>query len=609
MNNMDLEAQLRDRPFEQIPLRVTSGVLLHIGAGIYNSVAGAIKELVSNSFDADATRVVISTDYPRFEQIKVVDNGLGMAPEYFAKAMQSIGSSLKGVLQPRKLTPHFERPIIGHMGIGLMALTQVCDEATIESQAADYNTKFVAKLNFSDFRSRKERQLEAAKIDIFRELAMRYGGVEAMRQQLENRDPGTDEYVEILTQLELATDAQRVFREREMEEPEGEHLGYCVIYPNLPAVPGEHGTTITLTEIDEGVRASLMDRGRSEDAIPQHYRDRGIEWDEYRDEVNNWSWDELCKRLQKKTSQLAYQSLPQYHQFLWELSIMTPVQYLEEGPVLLEPDLLEQKKDELDRFSFSVLVDNRPLLKPVLLPSGAIAREDKPERGYDYHLETFSQNETVDKNLLKYEGYIFWQRKQVEPSALRGIQVYIRNVGIGLYDQTLMGFSVVNPTSRAGQMSGEIYVEEGLERALNVDRNSFRETDAHYIALQEHLWKLLGSATRGDGIMGMSVDAYWRRKDRFEEQTNREHIQKLRERVQLASDGRFVLEFSDQDKPQPYAVGDNQITVYDRSPSWPRSSSERRLYQQLLVPAKTAIAAGASAEQVFALLEKILLRQ
>jgi hypothetical protein len=559
---------------------------------------------VSNSFDANATRVVISTDYPKFEQIKVVDNGLGMTPGYFAKAMQSIGSSLKGILQPSRLTPIFRRPIIGHLGIGLMALTQVCDEATIETQAAGSKSKFVAKLDFSEFRQRKQRQIEAAKTDIFRELAAPYGGIEAMKRRL---DPESDQYTEMLAQFELASAAEKVFREQGMEEPESEHLGYCVIYPDLPAILGEQGTTISLAKIDEGVRASLMDQDRSKDAMPQHYRD--MEWDEYRDEVNNWSWDELCKRLQMKTSQLAYQSLPQYHQFLWELSVMTPVQYLEGGPVLLEPDLLKQKKNDLDRFSFSVLVDNRSLLKPVLLPSGAIAREDKLERGYDYYLETFGRNETVDGDLLQYEGYIFWQRKQVEPSAVRGIQIYIRNVGIGLYDQTLMGFSTVNPTSRAGQMSGEIYVEEGLERALNVDRNSFRETDAHYIALQEHLWKLLGSATRGRGIMGMSVDAYWKRKERVEEQALREHVQKLRELVQLASDGKLVLRFSNQDNPQPYVVGANQITVYNGSPSWPRSSPERHLCQQLLVPARAAIAAGASADQVLALLEKILLKR
>jgi len=490
-----------------------------------------------------------------------------------------------------------------------MGLTQVCEEAIIESQIPGLDTKFVAKLDFSQFRQRKQKQIDAAKIDIFRELAAAYGGIEAMRQRLEDLSPESDEYIEMLAQLELASSAERIFREQEIEDPEREHLGYCVIFPDLPAVPGEQGTTITLTKIDEGVRASLMDRNRSRDAMPQHYKDRDMEWDEYRDEVNDWSWDELCKRLQMKTSQLTYQSLPQYHQFLWELSIMTPVQYLEGGPVLLERGLLRQKKDELDRFDFAVFVDNRLLLKPVLLPSGAVAREDKLEEGYDYNLDAFDEDETVDGDRLKYEGYIFWQRKQVEPSAVRGIQIYIRNVGIGLYDQTLMGFSIVNPTSRAGQMSGEVYIEEGLERALNVDRNSFRETDAHYIALQGRLWKLIGSATRGDGIMGMSVDAYWKRKDRREEQALREHIQKLAERVQRASEGRFDLEFSDQEKPQPYVVGDNQITVYNRSPSWPRSSSERHLYQQLLVPVRAAIAAGASAEQLLALLEEILLKQ
>jgi len=488
-----------------------------------------------------------------------------------------------------------------------MALTQVCDEATIESQTPGSTTKFVATLSFSEFRQRKQKQTEAAKVDIFRELAAVYGGIEEMKQRLESLAPESDEYTAMLAQYELASRAEMIFRERGMEDPESEHLGYCVLFPDLPAVQGKQGTLITLTRIDEGVRAALRDEGRSKDAMPQHYKEMG--WDEYCDEINGWAWDELCKRLQMKTSQLAYQSLPRYHQFLWELSSMTPVQYLEGGPVLLEPDLLRRKKEELDRFSFSVLVDNRPLLKPVLLPSGAVACEDKLERGYDYYLETFSQDETVDEELLKYEGYLFWQRKQVEPSSVRGIQIYIRNVGIGLYDRTLMGFSVVNPTSRAGQMSGEIYIEEGLERALSVDRNSFRETDAHYLALQEHLWKLFGSATRGDGIMGMSVDAYWKRRDRREEQAHRKHVQKLTEQVQQVSEGKLVLKFSDEDNPQPYVVGDNQITVYDSSPRWPRSRSERLLYQQLLIPVRAAIATGASAEQVLDLLEEFLLRQ
>lgn len=604
---MSLEEVLKGKPYELIPMKVTAGVLLHIGAGIYHSVAGAIKELVSNSFDADATRVVISTDYPRFDQITVRDNGTGMTASYFTKAMRSIGSTLKGVLEPSRQTPVLERPMIGHLGIGLMALSQVCDQATIESQAAGADTKFVARLDFTQFRGRRQEQVEAAKLDMFRELAKRRGGIEPMKALLDRLDPESDDYTELLAELELAVEAYKLFEERGLDEPESEYLGYCVVYPDLPAVAGDHGTEITLTDIDRGVRWSLLDEGRSTDAMPNHYRNRGLDWDEYRDEVNSWSWLELCERLRRRTSGLAYQSLPQYHQFLWELSLTTPVQYLKGAPVLLQADLLVSKKDELERFDFAVLVDNRFLSKPTLLPSGALADEEPLEPEFDYYLQSFRSDNTVDEEQLKYAGYIFWQRKQVQPSVVRGIQIYIRNVGIGLYDQTLMGFSTVNPTSRAGQMSGEIYVDEGLERGLNVDRNSFRETDAHYVALQDHIWRLLGSATRSDGVMGMSVDAYWKRRERVEEHARKEHVRELRDLVSLASGGKLALRFSERETDKAYTVGARAITVYDASPGWPRSASDRRLYQRVLVPARAAIAAGKSAEQILAILEKTLL--
>src|SRR5947209_7380028 len=44
----------------------------------------AIRELISNAYDADATRVVIKTDAPRFERISVEDDGHGMEPEALA---------------------------------------------------------------------------------------------------------------------------------------------------------------------------------------------------------------------------------------------------------------------------------------------------------------------------------------------------------------------------------------------------------------------------------------------------------------------------------------------------------------------------------------------
>ena len=40
----------------------------------------ALRELISNAYDADVSRVVITTDRPRFERISVQDDGLGMSP-------------------------------------------------------------------------------------------------------------------------------------------------------------------------------------------------------------------------------------------------------------------------------------------------------------------------------------------------------------------------------------------------------------------------------------------------------------------------------------------------------------------------------------------------
>ena len=108
--------------------------------------------------------------------------------------------------------------------------------------------------------------------------------------------------------------------------------------------------------------------------------------------------------------------------------------------------------------------------------------------------------------------------------------------------------------------------------------------------------------------MGVSVDAYWKRRKRKDRQSLEEHVEMLAEQVQLASASRFALDFVTKKNPEPYILEGDHVVVFDGSPRWPRSSSERRLYQQVLVSVRAAVAAGASAEQVLALLEETLLK-
>ena len=102
-------------------IKVSSKILGHISAGIYRSPAGAIKELVSNAFDADATRVAITTNWPSFDIITCRDNGTGMTQQKFKEIMdREIGDSTKRVAANGDINDltNLERPIIGWLGIG-----------------------------------------------------------------------------------------------------------------------------------------------------------------------------------------------------------------------------------------------------------------------------------------------------------------------------------------------------------------------------------------------------------------------------------------------------------------------------------------------------------
>lgn len=585
--NQELSEQLEDREYVYLPMKVSSGILLHIGAGIYSTLAGALKELVSNAFDADATRVVISTGYPRVDEIEVIDNGKGMSPLDLAKAMVYIGTSLKRTVDEEEYTEVFTRPVIGMLGIGLMALTQICNRAIIESKLKGVDKKFRAELDFREFRERVDLQRETAKLEILGEL------------------PSPTPYeIERDIRKIVSDRAAKVLKDRGWEDTEGEFLGYFGMYPNLPADRRDHGTKILLQDLDEVAIGILCDKDRDEDALPRRIRKAGVSWTKYGLRLANRSWHQLCRSLQR--DQQSYHSLPRYQQFLWELAAMTPVDYFKDAPVIQRPDILDRKKDTLREYNFSLIVDNTELKKPVLLPSGTMAEIPEPEPELDYYVERVSKDEEVAGEQLRYEGYIFWQREQVQPSALRGLHIYIRNVGIGLYDKTILDWSLINPSARAPQISGEIYVEEGLERALNIDRNSFRQTDPHFVALQNHVYDVVGGG--GRGIVGKSVASYHARRKMREDSGKREHRRELRKLSRELSEGRVQLRFSDKENEKPYELVGRRLVIYDKNRRWPRALKDRHQSQRILLAVESALSSGASLDEIRRLLQDLLLR-
>ncbi|GAH61660.1 unnamed protein product, partial [marine sediment metagenome] len=150
---------------EEIPIEVSSRILRHIGRGIYRTPAAALKELVSNSYDARATEVTINTGYPVFESIVVRDNGDGMTGADFRRFIRQIGLTEK-VAGDRIEMPGEQkgRRFIGHFGIGLLAIGQLAKKAVITSKTQDSDKGFAAEIDFEQFEVRAERGLERATV-------------------------------------------------------------------------------------------------------------------------------------------------------------------------------------------------------------------------------------------------------------------------------------------------------------------------------------------------------------------------------------------------------------------------------------------------------------
>jgi hypothetical protein len=117
----------------EVILATDERVLRRITDGIYRQPSSALRELISNAYDADAAEVIILTDAPRFSQISIRDDGLGLSPEVLEHLVKHIGGSPKrsqdgialGVTAARdENRSPAGRQLIGKLGIGLFSVAQ-----------------------------------------------------------------------------------------------------------------------------------------------------------------------------------------------------------------------------------------------------------------------------------------------------------------------------------------------------------------------------------------------------------------------------------------------------------------------------------------------------
>src|SRR5436305_4043960 len=169
-------------------LKTDQRVIARVTDGIYRQPGSALRELISNAYDADATRVVIKTDAPRFERISVEDDGHGMTPEVLAYLLLHIGGSAKrseigSDLAITSSTDPLRSPkgrrLIGKIGIGLFSVSQLTHSFQIITKIKGDSFRTIATVALRQYADDEvarteegESQFESGKVNIWREKAI-----------------------------------------------------------------------------------------------------------------------------------------------------------------------------------------------------------------------------------------------------------------------------------------------------------------------------------------------------------------------------------------------------------------------------------------------------
>ena len=125
---------------------VSSRIIDYLSSGLYESPAACLKELVNNSYDADANNVRIYVK-PDADQIIIDDDGHGMTRGDFERHFKRIAESHK---RDKSETTDSGRPKIGRIGIGVIAANELCEVLEIFSTKENSKELLHVKINFSE---------------------------------------------------------------------------------------------------------------------------------------------------------------------------------------------------------------------------------------------------------------------------------------------------------------------------------------------------------------------------------------------------------------------------------------------------------------------------
>lgn len=105
-------------------------VIKHLGINMYSTLPPVLSELITNSYDADATEVTITINQED-KLVEIYDDGCGMTADELNSDFLKIGRNRRNT-KPNK-SPIYKRLVTGKKGLGKLSVFGICKSIYVES--------------------------------------------------------------------------------------------------------------------------------------------------------------------------------------------------------------------------------------------------------------------------------------------------------------------------------------------------------------------------------------------------------------------------------------------------------------------------------------------
>lgn len=438
---------------DTISLQVAAQIIKHISAGLYRSPGSSIKELLSNSFDADASNVDVTFhfSYPKGElyldKITIRDNGSGMSIKDMYYIFTHVGASEKNTSKAAQLSPKKNRKTVGRMGIGMLSVASACRGFVIRTKKAEETREYIAKISlaFFDDTIQRTESMDKSKLGNVQILSRHVGGY--------------DSY----TEVEIS-DFKPPFLESIVPTIQ---TSYIWKYPRGESSDEEYFENFieNIQSIGKLGRLALIDRLITDIGCmsPVEYLPDGPVRSEV--VVNGMKFHvpgtdaPEYKKIRKITKDLDFN-------------------------VRIRLLISLENKGEIERNSFK-------LFKPFLYPNVELVKNVGFDSLGPYVYVLPERKDVILNDDGEYEnlilnGYYYHQNKRIEPVEYSGLLFRVFNVGLGNEFSDPMKFFV--DTYMIQQQSFvEVYLDDGFQQIVNLDREGLFEGSNVYRYLKNYL--------------------------------------------------------------------------------------------------------------------------